>query len=168
MSPTARSAVSGPCRQRVGTTAWSVALELASTGYLGANGLKVHGDAVWVSNTDKGTVVRIPVLPDGASGPPRIWAGGLPTIDDFAFTGNEILAAVNHTNTVVRIRQDGTETTVLRTSRTPTRTSCAPRYESCADDRLRRCMDRASTVDLTGVALIWSDASCGFGGPWWL
>jgi hypothetical protein len=58
----------------------------------------VHGNALWVSNTDKGTVVRIPVLP---------------TIDDFAFTGNEILAAVNHTNTVVRIRQDGTETTVL-------------------------------------------------------
>jgi sugar lactone lactonase YvrE len=94
-------------------TVWSAAPELASTGYLGANGLKVHGDAVWVSNTDKGTVVRIPVLPDGTSGQARIWADGLPTIDDFAFTGDEILAAVNHTNTVVRIRPDGTETTVL-------------------------------------------------------
>jgi len=94
-------------------TIWSAAPELASTGYLGANGLKAHGDAVWVSDTDKGTVVRIPVLPDGAAGPARIWAGGLPTIDDFAFTGNEILAAVNHTDTVVRIRRDGTETTVL-------------------------------------------------------
>ena len=94
-------------------TVWSAAPELASTGYLGANGLKVHGDAIWASNTDKGTVVRIPVLPDGASGPAQIWASGLPTIDDFAFVGDEILAAVNHTNTVVRIRQDGTETTVL-------------------------------------------------------
>jgi hypothetical protein len=53
------------------------------------------------------------VLPGGASGSARVWAGGLATIDDFAFTGNEIIAAVNHTNTVVRIRQDGTETTVL-------------------------------------------------------
>jgi sugar lactone lactonase YvrE len=94
-------------------TVWSAASELASTGYLGANGVKVHGDAVWVSNTDKGTVVRIPVLPDGTSAPAQVWAGGLPTIDDFTFTGNEILAAVNHTNTVVRIRPNGIETTVL-------------------------------------------------------
>jgi sugar lactone lactonase YvrE len=94
-------------------TVWSAAPELASTGYLGANGLKVHGDAVWVSNTDQGTVVRIPVLPGGASGPAQVWADGLPTIDDFAFTGDEILAAVNHTNTVVRIRPGGAETTVL-------------------------------------------------------
>jgi sugar lactone lactonase YvrE len=94
-------------------TVWSAAPELASTGYLGANGLKVHGDAVWVSNTDRGTVARIPVLPDGAAGPARVWADGLPTIDDFAFTGDEILAAVNHTNTVVRIRPNGVETTVL-------------------------------------------------------
>ena len=94
-------------------TVWSAAPELAPTGYLGANGLKLHGDAVWVSNTDKGTVVRIPVLPDGTSGPARIWATGVPTIDDFAFTGNEILAAVNHTNTVVLIRQGDIETTVL-------------------------------------------------------
>jgi sugar lactone lactonase YvrE len=94
-------------------TVWSAAPELAPAGYLGANGLKVHGGAVWVSNTDQGTVVRIPVLPDGAPGPARIRAGGLPTIDDFAFTGDEILAAVNHTDTVVRIRPDGTETIVL-------------------------------------------------------
>jgi sugar lactone lactonase YvrE len=94
-------------------TVWSAAPELAPTGYLGANGLKVHAGAVWVSNTDQGTVVRVPVRPDGASGPARIWADGLPTIDDFAFTGDEVLAAVNQTNTVVRIRPGGVETTVL-------------------------------------------------------
>lgn len=94
-------------------TTWSSAPELAPTGYLGANGLKLHDGAVWVSNTDQGTVVRIPILPDGAPGPAQIQADGLPTIDDFTFMGADILAAINHTNTVVRIQPDGTETTVL-------------------------------------------------------
>lgn len=46
-------------------TAWSTASELASTGSLGANGLKIHNKAIWATNLDKGTVLRIPVLPGG-------------------------------------------------------------------------------------------------------
>jgi sugar lactone lactonase YvrE len=96
-------------------TAWSTAPELARDHYMGANGIKVHDHAVWVSNTDQGTIVRIPLLPGGRSGPARLWASGLTSVDDFAFTGRgeEILAALNEVDTVVGVESDGTVTTVL-------------------------------------------------------
>ncbi|KQX64263.1 hypothetical protein [Streptomyces sp. Root1310] len=95
--------------------AWSAAPELASTGFLGANGAKVHGGALWVTNLDRGTVLRIPIRSGNRAGAPQVKASGLAGIDDFAFTGrgDEILAALNGPNTVVRIRTDGTGTTVL-------------------------------------------------------
>lgn len=96
-------------------TAWSTAPELASTGFLGANGAKVRGGALWVSNLDQGTLLRIPVRHGNRAGTPQVRAEGLVGIDDFAFTGRggDILAAVNGPNTVVRIGADGTSTTVL-------------------------------------------------------
>lgn len=96
-------------------TAWSTAPELASTGFLGANGLKIHDGAVWATNLDKGTVLRIPVLPDGRAGSVRTAATGLPGIDDFAFTGrgDEILAALNGPSEVALVRPDGSHTIVL-------------------------------------------------------
>ncbi|MGW2616676.1 hypothetical protein [Streptomyces sp. NPDC001500] len=96
-------------------TAWSTAPELASTGFLGANGAKVHDGALWVSNLDKGTLVRIPIRHGGRAGAPQVKATGLAGIDDFAFTGRgtEVLAALNGPNKVVRIQPDGTGATVL-------------------------------------------------------
>ncbi|MFE4874998.1 hypothetical protein [Streptomyces sp. NPDC056682] len=96
-------------------TAWTTAPELAFSSIAGANGLKIHNHAVWVSNTDQGTIVRIPFLSGNRPGPVQIRASGLTTVDDFAFTGagNEILAALNHPNTVVRIGPGGALTTVL-------------------------------------------------------
>ncbi|MFI6864406.1 hypothetical protein ACIBKZ_31700 [Streptomyces sp. NPDC050421] len=96
-------------------TAWSTAPELASTGFLGANGAKVHDGALWVSNLDRGTLLRIPVRPGNRAGAPEVKASGLVGIDDFAFTGrgDQVLAALNGPNEVVRIRPDGTSTTVL-------------------------------------------------------
>ncbi|MDI5962921.1 SMP-30/gluconolactonase/LRE family protein [Streptantibioticus silvisoli] len=96
-------------------TAWSTAPELASTGFLGANGLKIHDGAVWATNLDKGTVLRIPVLPDGRAGSVRTAATGLSGIDDFAFTGrgDEILAALNGPSEVALVRPDGSHTIVL-------------------------------------------------------
>ncbi|WP_329281349.1 hypothetical protein [Streptomyces sp. NBC_01451] len=95
--------------------AWSTAPELASAGFLGANGAKVHRGALWVTNLDQGTVLRIPLRPGNRAGTPQVKASGLAGIDDFAFTGrgDEILATLNAPNTVVRIRPDGTVTTVL-------------------------------------------------------
>lgn len=96
-------------------TAWSTAPELASTGFLGANGAKIHDGALWVTNLDRGTLLRIPIRAGNRAGAPQVKASGLAGIDDFAFTGNgdEILAALNGPNAVVRIEPDGTSTTVL-------------------------------------------------------
>ncbi|WP_329527895.1 hypothetical protein [Streptomyces sp. NBC_01462] len=96
-------------------TTWSAAPELTATGFLGVNGLKIHRGALWATNLDRGTVLRIPFGPGGRPGPVRTTATGLTGIDDFAFTGrgDEILAALDGPGTVVRIRPDGTSSTVL-------------------------------------------------------
>ncbi|MFE3827839.1 hypothetical protein [Streptomyces sp. NPDC059092] len=98
-------------------TAWSTAPELAATGFLGANGAKVHDGALWVSNLDKGTLVRIPIRHGNRAGVPQVKATGLAGIDDFAFTGrgDEVLATLDAPNKVVLIQPDGTNTTVLDT-----------------------------------------------------
>lgn len=100
-------------------TAWATAKALTSipskTGF-GANGIKVHNNAVWVSNTDRGTLLRIPLCRNGSAGPIKTQASGLDGIDDFAFTSHHrdtVLAAVNSTNQVVVVRPDGTHTVVL-------------------------------------------------------
>ncbi|POX64616.1 hypothetical protein C3492_06215 [Streptomyces sp. Ru62] len=96
-------------------TAWSTAPELAADGFLGANGIKVHHGAVWVSNLDRGTVLRIPVTRHGAAGPVSTRATGLVDIDDFAFTGrgDTLLAAINKDNEVARVEPGGRHTVVL-------------------------------------------------------
>ncbi|MEU0438054.1 hypothetical protein ABZ153_42075 [Streptomyces sp. NPDC006290] len=96
-------------------TPWSAAPELASTGFLGANGLKVHNGAVWATNLDKGTILRIPILQDGRAGSVRTEATGLPGIDDFAFTGHgdQLLAALNGPSEVALVQPDGSHSIVL-------------------------------------------------------
>ncbi|WP_405854382.1 hypothetical protein OG407_02045 [Streptomyces sp. NBC_01515] len=96
-------------------TTWSSAPELASTGFLGANGLKIHNGAVWATNLDKGTVLRIPIRRDGGPGKVRTEATGLPGIDDFAFTGHgdQLLAALNGPSEVALVQPDGTHSTLL-------------------------------------------------------
>ncbi|MFF4896343.1 SMP-30/gluconolactonase/LRE family protein [Streptomyces sp. NPDC001068] len=100
-------------------TAWSTetalrGLPAPATGF-GANGIKVHKDAVWVTNTDRGTLLRIPVGADGSAGPAETRATGLTGVDDFVFPGHSdmVLAALNPSNEVVMVRPDGTRGTVL-------------------------------------------------------
>ncbi len=100
-------------------TVWSKAPELASTGFLGANGVKVRNGAVWASNLDAGTLLRIPVRADGKPGPVQVRARGLVGIDDFSFVGrnsDEVLAALNGPSSVVRIAADGSVTALLSTA----------------------------------------------------
>jgi len=96
-------------------TAWSSAPELASTGFLGANGAKVHNGSLWVTNLDQGTLLRIPIGAANRAGAPQVRASGLVGLDDFTFTGrgDQVLAALNGPNKVVLIQPDGTSTTVL-------------------------------------------------------
>ncbi|WP_369223328.1 SMP-30/gluconolactonase/LRE family protein [Streptomyces sp. R39] len=96
-------------------TAWSTAPALAPNGFLGVNGLKVHNGAVWATNLDRGTVLRIPVRRDGRAGEAQTRADGMPGIDDFAFTGrgDQLLAALDGPNEVALVQGDGSHSTVL-------------------------------------------------------
>jgi hypothetical protein len=83
----------------------------------------VHGGALW-------TVLRSPGRVGGRGGAPQVRATGLTGLDHFSFTGrgDEILAAVNGPNKVVRIRSDGSTSTVLdATDRLQNPTSVAVR-----------------------------------------
>ncbi len=94
---------------------WATGTALRPNGFLGANGIKIHDGAAWVSNLDAGTLLRIPIRPDGTAGPARVAATGLTGIDDFAFTGrgNQVLAALNSSNQLALVAEDGTRTIVL-------------------------------------------------------
>ncbi|WP_030315405.1 hypothetical protein [Streptomyces flavochromogenes] len=100
-------------------TAWATGAALEPTAQVpfGANGLKVHHGAVWVSNTARETLLRIPVGPgpDHAAGPVETRATGLTSIDDFAFTGHgdTVLAALNQVDELELVLPDGSHRTVL-------------------------------------------------------
>ena len=95
--------------------AWSTAPQLAPAGSLGANGLKVHDGAVWVTNLGERTILRIPILQNGRAGNVGTEATGLPGIDDFAFTGcgDQLLAALNPPSEVALVQPDGSHSIVL-------------------------------------------------------
>lgn len=94
---------------------WSSAPQLASTGFLGVNGVKVRDGAVWASNLDKGTLLRIP-LRQGRPGPVKVKAEGLTGVDDFAFAGDQVIATLHGISTVVRVGPTGKATTLLTAS----------------------------------------------------
>ncbi|MEU8839130.1 hypothetical protein AB0D97_08345 [Streptomyces roseus] len=97
-------------------TAWATGTALEPTSFIGANGIKVRDHAVWVSNSDRATLLRIPVHQDGSAGKILTHATGLTGIDDFAFAGHgqAVLAALNTTaSELALVLPDGTHTIVL-------------------------------------------------------
>jgi sugar lactone lactonase YvrE len=82
---------------------------------LGANGIKVHDGAVWVSNNSQGTLLRVRIAAGGKAGAITTVAQGLTAIDDFAFTGHgdTVLAAQNFISQVSLVHPDGTHQIVL-------------------------------------------------------
>jgi hypothetical protein len=96
-------------------TTWASGPLLAGVKGFGANGLKLHDGALYVSNTSQGTLLRIPVLKDGKAGPITVVAKGLPSIDDFAFIPgtNNVIAALNFANEVAYVKANGTHTILL-------------------------------------------------------
>lgn len=96
-------------------TTWATGTALEPDGFVGANGVKVHGGAVWVSNTDRATLLRIPVNQDGSAGAIETRATGVAGIDDFAFpgTGDSVIAALVQTSQVALVRPDGTHSILL-------------------------------------------------------
>jgi DNA-binding beta-propeller fold protein YncE len=103
------------CLRRGTPAAWATGPALQSAGFIGANGVKVRGNAVWVSNTDQGTVVRIPIRHNGSAGTITTEVSGLTGPDDFAFTGhrNDLLVTLNAANQVALVAPHGTPAIVL-------------------------------------------------------
>ena len=96
-------------------TVWSAAPELASTGFLGVNGIKVRDGAIWATNLDQGTLLRIPSN-RGKPARVEVRASGLTGLDDFTFVGHgtdHVLAALNGPNSIVGIDRAGRSTTLL-------------------------------------------------------
>jgi hypothetical protein len=101
-------------------TQWLVSPALgpaqALPGHLGVNGVEFHQGAVWASNTDKGTLLRIPVTGTGAPGPVQVTASGLPSIDDFKFLSARsgiVFAALNGQDEVAVVYPNGQSRVVL-------------------------------------------------------
>ena len=97
---------------------WYAGPEVKLTGLygLGVNGLKFHRGAVWVTNFDQGTILRIPVGPTGHPGLPQIKATVPGGPDDFTFVNSSsdtIIAALDPADKVVLVRPDGSYETLL-------------------------------------------------------
>ncbi len=54
---------------------------------VGANGIACYHGDLYVANTDKGLVVRVPILPDGSPGRPEVWAA-LQEVDGSPLAGS--------------------------------------------------------------------------------
>ncbi len=79
---------------------------------LGPNGVKLFGGAAYITNTGAGTIIRVPILPDGSAGVPSIYASGLP-LDDFAFGADgSLFLATQVENSVIRLFPDGTRSII--------------------------------------------------------
>lgn len=84
----------------------------ANTGFPAANGVKRHGDAVYVSNSGRGAILRIPVLPGDQAGKPEVWAANV-VGDDFAIdAAGDLYVPTHPMQSVVHVRADGTRTTI--------------------------------------------------------
>ncbi len=94
---------------------WAKGKALEGTTSFGANGLKVHAGALWVSNTQNGTILEIPIAANGKVGEITVAARGLTTVDDFQFVGSsdEIVAALNKADEVALVAPNGTHRIVL-------------------------------------------------------
>jgi len=93
---------------------WASGPALAPAGFLGVNGLKIHDGAVWVTNTDRGTLLRVPIGPGGAAGPIQTVATGLTGVDDLAFAGRgTILVALNTVSELAIVLPGGAHTIAL-------------------------------------------------------
>jgi sugar lactone lactonase YvrE len=78
------------------------------------NGLKIYGNAVYASNTEKIQIVRMPLESDNRAGKPEICLQNV-NMDDFAFDRDGNLYGTTHIyNSVIKIAPDRTITTIAQ------------------------------------------------------
>ena len=80
----------------------------------GANGIAMRGRDVYVANSSRGAIVRVPVGPQGAAGTPEVYVEDerLVGADGIEFRGRTLYVAVNGQNAVRRVDRRGTIETV--------------------------------------------------------
>jgi sugar lactone lactonase YvrE len=133
---------------------------------VGANGLAVTDEALYVANSDRATLVRIPRAADGSAGEATVLAGPdcelLGGIDGLALDSRDgsLYAALNYQDRVVRVSADGSVSTLIDD----------PVLDFPASLRLLELEDRPALL-VTNFAL---DAALSGGAPepslirWWL
>ena len=90
----------------------SLSIASGATRMVGANGIKLFGGAVYVSNTSSSSVLRIPINPDGSAGRPQVYASNL-QLDDFAFASDgSLFGATQFGSSVVRLTPGGGLSTI--------------------------------------------------------
>lgn len=99
-------------------TVWADGPELKLDGLygFGVNGLKLHDGAVWVTNFDQGTLLRIPIGHKGKAGAVQTRARLAGGPDDFTFVdrhSDTVVAALDPGDQVIRITHDGSYRTLL-------------------------------------------------------
>ncbi|WP_050370240.1 SMP-30/gluconolactonase/LRE family protein [Streptomyces acidiscabies] len=111
---------------------------------VGANGLRIHNGAVWVTNFNKATLAKIPVTADGAPGRITTVTDKLTSVDDFAFLDEHsdvVFAAQNDpADRVTVVHPDGTTRTVLTAKdglASPTSSAGPSTSASCSPTRAR-------------------------------
>jgi hypothetical protein len=78
---------------------------------IGPNGIKLFAGAAYISVTGAGTILRVPILPDGSAGPPTVYASSLP-VDDFAFGSDGSIFAATQMGEVIRLYPNGFRTSL--------------------------------------------------------
>ncbi|WP_286195786.1 gluconolactonase [Synechococcus sp. CCAP 1479/9] len=98
------------------------------------NGLKIFGQMLYASNTERMQLIRIPIQPNGEPGEPEIVVEPV-NLDDFAFDREGNLYGTTHIyNSVVRITPDGRITTIAEAEQGMAG-STALAFGAGADDR---------------------------------
>jgi len=104
-------------------TVWAAGALLAPTGESfqgfvlpGANGVKVRGRTLYVSNTAGRTILTIPIGADGSAGPMTVRFHGVEA-DDFTFAANgDLYVTDNPSSQLLRITPGGIVTTLANSS----------------------------------------------------
>ena len=78
---------------------------------IGPNGIKLFGGAAYISITGAGTILRVPILPDGAAGAPAVYASSL-QVDDFAFGSDGSIFAATQLGEIIRLYPNGVRTSL--------------------------------------------------------
>lgn len=78
----------------------------------GANGIQIHNNTVYVSNSDQNYIVSIPVSEDDTAGKPQVFLENMGA-DDFAIAADGTFYLTTHPyNTVVQVTPDGSRRTI--------------------------------------------------------